>query len=674
MMLKVVIFVACGLLIPAVASDTCAASDKTCNDDATSLIQQSMAVQHHSAPAPAPKGSDADEVTAEQSFTYKMVDGQWDAMRKSQLNDMLARQKNDDGCKYGANKDGTCVPAYSNDQNVFSNYALPAAKGAAKKLLLLEGESLYPMVIPFTKEDHDLIPLHRRIKWERQRRGKDPHTLHSLVSITDSQGNTVTPKEEELSLVEEQFPLAVTMHAPPAAGCPANDGTDKAAAGEKPKTGEGFNIDIQKMLSCQVVHAEQVLKDMEGQQKATDATFKKATDAYKAGLKKLKDEQDKQAKTLNEGVTKDHSDIEAKYPCGFGAKAGAFFGKVFGKDTKAADECMAKRKLAVQDADKKGKAAMDKMVAAMQTQKDAVQKTMDDAKEDNEKFKKTLRDAKTQKFMLPIVMMMTSDKVMSKLQKVDNFMQKPGEPDAGPDAANSAIQNEATTKGLNGINDQDAKEFYVKQKLSAVIVPFYNEAVSIAQAAMWNVLDFIKSVAQTSLMSLVGAIPFVGGVLSAIVAIVFDCIWVMFEHHVNAAFLNLANIVIDKVLDAMVKPIMSELKDTKGAVKTVKAADKKTLAATQTSSQAAVTGPAQKNLEAEAKKAAASAGGAKTSTSDFVKDMATGAKSDKSDQDKLEQTKYEASSSLLQIQVDYQKHPLFQEHKILTTHPLYKDL
>jgi len=668
-----VLLVLCSIFTTAVASDSCSAAGNACSDDVTSLIQQS--VQHHSAPAPAPKGSDADSVEASQSFTYKMVDGQWDAMRKSQLNDMLARQKNDDGCKYGANKDGTCIPAYSNDNNVFSNYGMPDAKGAAKKLLLLEGESLYPMVIPFTQEDHDLIPLHRRLKWERQRRAQDPDTLHSLVSITDSQGNSVTPKDHEpIMLFEEQFPLAVTMHADPPAGCPANSGTDKASAGEKPKTGEGFNIDIQKMLSCQVVHAEQVLKDMEGQQKTVDATFKKATDAYKAGLKKFKDEQDKQAKTLNEATTKDHSDIEAKYPCGFGAKAGAFFGKIFGKDTKAADECMAKRKLAVQDADKKGKAAMDKMVAAIQTQKDAVQKAMDDAKEDNEKFKKTLRDAKTQKFMLPIVMMMTSDKVMSKLQKVDNFMNKPGEPDAGPDAANAAIANEATTKGLNGINDQDAKEFYVKQKLSAVIVPFYNEAVSIAQAAMWNVLDFIKSVAQTSLMSLVGAIPFVGGILSAIVAIVFDCIWVMFEHHVNAAFLNLANIIIDKVLDAMVKPIMSELKDTKGAVKTVKAADKKTLAATQKSSQAAVTGPAQKNLDAEAKKAAAAAGGAKTSTSDFVKDMASGAKSDKNDQDKLEQTKYDSSSSLLQIQTDFEKHPLFQEHRILTTHPLYKDL
>merc|ERR1719231_1572714 len=194
---------------------------------------------------------------------------------------------------------------------------------------------------------------------------------------------------------------------------------------------------------------------------------------------------------------------------------------------------------------------------------------------------------------------MTSDKVMSKLQKVDNFMQKPGEPDAGPDAANAAIANEESTKGINGINDQAAKEFYIKQKLSAVIVPFYNEAVSVAQAAMWNVLDFIKSVAETSLMGLVGAIPFVGGVLSAIVAIVFDAIWVMFEHHVNAAFLNLANVVIDKVLDAMVKPIVAELKTTKGPVKTIKAADKKALAAQQSSPQGAVTGPAQKNLEAE---------------------------------------------------------------------------
>merc|ERR1719231_688995 len=257
---------------------------------------------------------------------------------------------------------------------------------------------------------------------------------------------------------------------------------------------------------------------------------------------------------------------------------------------------------------------------------------------------------------------MTSDKVMSKLQKVDNFMQKPGEPDAGPDAANAAIANEESTKGINGINDQDAKEFYIKQKLSAVIVPFYNEAVSVAQAAMWNVLDFIKSVAETSLMGLVGAIPFVGGVLSAIVAIVFDAIWVMFEHHVNAAFLNLANIVIDKVLDAMVKPIVAELKTTKGPVKTIKAADKKALAAQQSSAQGAVTGPAQKNLEAEAKKAAANAGGAKTSTTDFVKSMASDAKSDKDDQDKTEQAKYSLLQATAQIHADFEKHPLRQEH------------
>jgi len=314
------------------------------------------------------------------------------------------------------------------------------------------------------------------------------------------------------------------------------------------------------------------------------------------------------------------------------------------------------------------------VIAEEQTKKDAIQKVMNDCKDDYDKFKKELRDAKTQKFMLPIVADMTSDKVMNKLQKVDNFMNKPGEPDAGPDAANAAITQEATTKGINGINDPDAKAFYVKQKLSAVIVPFYNEAVSVAQAALWNVLDFVKSVAQEALVTLVGSIPFVGGILAAIVALVFDAIWVMFEHHVNAALLNLANVVIDKVLDAMVKPIMAELKDTKGAVKTIKAADKKTMAASSKTAQSAVTGPATKNAEAEAKKAAANAGGGKTSTTDFVKSMSSDAKSDKTDSDKLEQSKYATSASLLQIHAGRLQHPLYLENELLQTHPLFKDL
>jgi hypothetical protein len=304
----------------------------------------------------------------------------------------------------------------------------------------------------------------------------------------------------------------------------------------------------------------------------------------------------------------------------------------------------------------------------VQKKKDAAQAVLNDAKQEYDKFQKEWKDAKTQKTMLPIILTMTSGPALAKLQKLDNFMNKPGEPDAGPDAAAAAFKSKDTQSGVRGIYDNKAKEFYITQMLSSIITPFFNEILSVAMAEFWNAVDFGKTAAQSAIMGLVGAIPFVGGVLAALVAIVFDAIWVMFEHHVNAALLNLGNTVCNKIIAAMAGPIVKELSASKDP-SACKACDPKTLAKASTATQTAITDKNNKKMEAQYKAQQAADKGTTPSLGDFKKMMSDDANKQQDDTNKLEQEKYTAAKSLLQLQVqhlaEFHAHPLLAEHRML---------
>jgi len=220
----VAIFIAFFLCGTAAASEVCAAGSKTCStvDDVTSLIQKNMVV-HSAAPAPAPAPEPS--FPSDMGMLHAVLEDSFNAMNAVQSRNLASRAKRANGCDVGdtGKKDPTtgllqCNCATDKSNDVFSNTGMPAAKG---KSLLQSGHGRARSVM-FTWEDHNDWPLHKRLRWERQRRALPKSSIQDLTTITDSKGMQLDSSEEEASLLQEQFPLAVQLHLDEPAQCQTN--------------------------------------------------------------------------------------------------------------------------------------------------------------------------------------------------------------------------------------------------------------------------------------------------------------------------------------------------------------------------------------------------------------------------------------------------------------------
>ena len=167
-------------------------------------------------------------------------------------------------------------------------------------------------------------------------------------------------------------------------------------------------------------------------------------------------------------------------------------------NSKDAGLCVSKRKV---EADKNTKINEEQMkvaLAQINARKTASHDALDEAKEEFSLFKKTLRDAQTQKHLIPIVKDMVSDKVMGPLTQIDSIM---GAKVAGPAAAASAISSEAGKKDANSIYDQDAKTFYLTQKISGMIAPPLNLEFSKGLGVVWDALNIVKEAVEEGLLN-----------------------------------------------------------------------------------------------------------------------------------------------------------------------------
>lgn len=305
-------------------------------------------------------------------------------------------------------------------------------------------------------------------------------------------------------------------------------------------------------------------------------------------------------------------------------------------------KCVADRKIAMDAADKKQADATKACLAAVETKKQATHDKLDKAKQDFDLYKKQIRDAKTQEFMIPIVLHMISDKIMGPLAKVQSTMGCV----SGIGAAMSNIQKEAEQKGLDSIKDPDVKTYYVTQKLIGIFQPSLNNRFNQGMAAIWTALNGAKSVVESSIVTLVGSIPFVGGALAAVVALVFDAIWVLMTNAINVALTHLLDSLVNKVVTAMVAPLMKDLGPTGGKVKNADAIKK----AANAPATAALDS-AKKTIDAEGAKATAAASGGQASVSTFMKGLSDDAQKDEDKKDQALQEQYAANKAFFLAEI-----------------------
>jgi len=337
-------------------------------------------------------------------------------------------------------------------------------------------------------------------------------------------------------------------------------------------------------------------------------------------------------------ATKLESSLNDAYPCGPGVQAKSFFSKIVGKTDKDAELCISKRKVQAEKNAAENANNMKEALQQVSSKTSAAHATLDDAKQAFDLFKKQLRDAKTQKYMLPAVKDMISDKVMGPLTKVDSIM---GANVAGPQQAAAAIQSEAGKKNATSIYDADAKTFYLTQQISGIISPPLNFAFSQGLGLIWDGLNIAKEAVEEGLITLIGTIPFVGGALAAVVAVVFDAVWILMTNAINAALVGLFDGVVNKIISAMVGPLMKDLNDPKSK------SDPKAIVAAADKAKTDMTSAASKNIAAKAKEAAAAAASSKSGTTTFMKQMSSDAKEDDSQKDSLLKDQYSSSKSFL---------------------------
>jgi hypothetical protein len=642
---SIIAFSLCASVASAVS---CAADDKTCAvEDATSLIQKNMVVAS-GAPAPAPAAEP--EFPSDMGMLHLVLEDTFNHMNEVQSRNLKARAGRADGCEVGdtGKKDPTtglmtCKCATDPTNSVFSSTGLPAA-GKGKSLLQMQHGRARSVM--FTWEDHNDLPLHKRLRWERQRRGLPKSSIQDLTTITDSKGMRLDSSEEETSLIQEQFPLAVQLHLDEPAQCQTN-AQGQMQPKQDVKDGAAVSIDVSAMLTCQATHAAQLVDDMNKELPGETKKWTAAQADFKKANKANDDFKDKLLKACQLNATKLEASLNDAYPCGPGIQAKSFFTKLVGKTDADVEHCISLRKVQSQknsDENAKNTAAA---LAQVGSKKTVAHDALDEAKEAFDLFKKQLRDAKTQKYMIPAVADMTSDKVMGPLTKIDSIM---GANVAGPNQAAAAIQGEAGKKDANSIYDADAKTFYLTQQISGMISPPLNFAFTQGLNVVWDAINIAKEAVETGLLTLIGSIPFVGGALAAVVSVVFDAIWTLMVNAINAALVGLFDGVVNKMISAMVAPLMKDLSDPKAK------ADPKAVVAAATKAKTDMTSAASKAIAAKAKAASAAAASSKSGTTTFMKQMSDDAKDDHSQKDAALQDQYSSSKSfLLQVKAQIGK-------------------
>jgi hypothetical protein len=562
---------------------------------------------------------------------YHTLENAFATLDAVQGNNLKGRIDRKNGCDYGGTPPN-CVSAETKTNSAFA--LLGFAKTVVKGTSLLQGGA---RTVIFSQEDHELVPLHTRLRWERQRRVLPMEASTDLFTITDSQGNLVESKEESVNLLQEQFPLAVQIHMDAPASCDEGHPPGAPMKKDDVKDAAAFSLDINAAIECQKNHAVQIKADMEKGLPAEEKKWKAAQDAFSADNKVTNTFKDAQVKAVNSAATTQEKAINDKYSCGIGTKIMNLF-----SSNKDAEKCVADRKIAMDAAAKTQKADMVTAMEAVDKKKQAAHDKLDDSKSAFDLYKKKIRDARTQAFMIPIVMSMLSDKVMGPLTKVQSTMAC----QSGIGAAMSNIQAKAQEKGLDSIKDPSVKTYYVTQKLIGIFQPSINNHFNQAMAVVWGALNGIKGVAEAGMVTLIGSIPFIGGALAALAALIFDAIWILMTNFINQQLTHLLDGLINKIVTAMVAPLMKNLDDPKA-----KGKDNKAIAAAAAKVGTDVTSTASKSIAAEGAKATAANKGSTASVTDFMKGMSDDSKADDASKDKCLQQQYATDKSLFLAEI-----------------------
>lgn len=511
--------------------------------DKTSLIQSRVSVNGgalrtdaskedpQTAPGQAESGDDADYEEHPAAKFEDLVNFYADSEAQSRA--AYERQELS-GCIYGDNSvygdtdnvDGShgdrCVSQYAIAGNPFEAAGTPETTSFV-----------------YTWDQHVKLPIDQRLEHERQGDGLiggvDLLFMEDLVSVKDTNGRHLPvgclPMREPhdwSSLQERHFPLAVTMTA------------EDPVVGAKSKA-----IDLGSAFEAQIAEAQKILADARAATKAIKAKYSSMKDS--GALKKLQADIDSQLDKLKDEYKTNKDAIKSKA----GASVKGLEDKIVSKWKVWKDVTDLQKKISEEAKMEKG-SVEDQMKLDIRSIKAELEQRRDDIKSASiiGQVKEAVSKESGASFTV-LALPLIKKVLLPKLEGQVNFTKFLTEAKGGGasviDDAASAVNG--LENAIMNVNNQEVMESYVKGKINSVVHTEVSKALTPAYKRLWTFIRGLKNVIAAPLVQLLGAIPFVGGLLAWIIT------WVMDE---AAEYLKSA---VDGIVKKAKKVIEAEISD-----------------------------------------------------------------------------------------------------------------
>jgi len=125
-------------------------------------------------------------------------------------------------------------------------------------------------------------------------------------------------------------------------------------------------------------------------------------------------------------------------------------------------------------------------------------------------------------------------------------------------------------KGIQQIKELETMRYFLKSKVQDKIEGPIMEKLEAILEKIWGLLAKLKDSIVSSLVGAVGSIPFVGGLLSAVIPPTVGMAFEKIKEAVNEALGNVISGLIENIVGAIVDPIMDKISSTLTAGKFVR--------------------------------------------------------------------------------------------------------
>lgn len=306
--------------------------------------------------------------------------------------------------------------------------------------------------------------------------------------------------------------------------------------------GDDGSLDMASVLANQEKKAGEIVAELEMQAPQEKAKMKQARTQYKAARGAVEQEFRAKMKELNsksasgkENVRLQKKAIKQQYR----GKARRQAMRAFRKEKRSARK----------NARRERRAAKKQLRKDRRAGRKAAKAKLKDARAAFKKFKKTLRKARFNAKILPRIRKMLTADVQGNMTEMD--MGSDGEAGMG-----SQIVNDVA---LKAINDPEALKFYMTEKVREKVMTPLTAKFNGLLDKMWGLLGRLKSTISTALVSTVGSVPFVGGVLSAMIPPTLDKAFEAIKNAVNKALNNVLGSIVAKIIESIVSPLVDAI-------------------------------------------------------------------------------------------------------------------